>query len=56
MCLKIRCDGKSYKVLEFWRHLNKGLTCPWDGDMFQNSEGNKKSVAKTDVNAQGGGR
>jgi len=22
---KIRCDGKSYKVLEFWVHLNKRL-------------------------------
>ena len=23
-CLKIRCDEKSYKVLKFWRELNKG--------------------------------
>ena len=25
MCLNIRCDGESCKVLEFWRELNKGI-------------------------------
>jgi len=25
MCRKIRCDGKSCKVLDFWVYLNKAL-------------------------------
>jgi len=25
ICLKIRCNGESCKLLEFWMHLNKAL-------------------------------
>jgi len=25
MCLKIRCDGESWKILGFWEELNKAL-------------------------------
>ena len=41
------CIQKFDATRNFW-------ACPWDRGMLENNEGNKKSVAKTFVNAQGG--
>jgi hypothetical protein len=34
MCLKIRYDIESCKLLEFWRHVNKALLSPACLDMW----------------------
>ena len=33
MCLKIRCDGESWKVFEFWVEVNKAIVCDWEKGM-----------------------